>query len=105
MIVTNYQRSRPTPKATPIGTRQGHAGSAYQVGKRLAEYSGYAKEIKPYLPETYLDKYTYKPRKRLAGYAGQKLWSKKNGSYYKQYKKRCQQRQWDGFNYTEVPFC
>ncbi len=82
MIVTKSPAFGASPKATPIGTRQGHVGTAVEIGKRLAEYSGVYKDIRPYLPDTYVKKYTYKPRKRVAGYLGQKLHAKKSPKGY-----------------------
>ncbi len=76
MIVTSKQQSV-SPKATPIGKKSGYYGSAYNVGKRLVGYAGYAKELDRYLPDKYISKYTYKPHKRTAGYLGQAFWKKK----------------------------
>ncbi len=76
-MIVSQKQSRIHPKATIIGRRSGQYGSIYTVGKRLVEFAGYYDEIKPFLPETYIDKYTYKPRKRVAGYLGQTIHAKK----------------------------
>ncbi len=95
MIVTRRPSRQYKAKAYPIGSKPGFVGGYYEAGKRLAEAAGIYKDIRPYLPETYIDpvidKYSYKPRKRLSGYAGKALWSKKLWSKtgYQQYKKCC----------------
>ncbi len=68
--------------------RAPYLGYAYEGLKYASRTYGFYKDIKPYLPETYLDRYRYKPRKRVAGYLGQTIYKTKNGSYYKQHKKR-----------------
>ena len=95
-------RSRQTTKVktSPIGT--GPKGptylpAIYEIGKQVADIYGYYENIKPYLPETYIDKYTYKPRKRIAGYLGQKLYEKKKfrtSSSSQLYQKRFHKRDW-----------
>ncbi len=75
-------RGRQTSKAKtqPIGTRPSKAGyvpALYELAKTGLRGYGIYQDVKPYLPETYIDKYTYKPHKRIAGYAGQILWSKR----------------------------
>ncbi len=86
-MIVSQKQMRISPKATPIGKRQGHVGSAYTIGKRLAGYAGYAKDIQPYLPETYIDKYIYKPRKRIAGYLGKTIHKSKTKTSYNKFRK------------------
>ncbi len=86
-MIVSSKSQHISPKATPLGRTAGHYGSAYTVGKRLVKYAGYAKKIEPYLPETYIDKYTYKPHKRVSGYLGQKFHAKENGSRYNKFGK------------------
>ncbi len=45
--------------------KAGFAGSAYTGFKHIAKAYGFYKDIEPYLPETYIDKYRYKPHKRV----------------------------------------
>ncbi len=76
MIVTRF-RQKVSPKATVINSGKGTVlGSAYTGFKHVASTYGFYQDIKPYLPETYLDKYRYKPRKRIAGYIGQTVYKK-----------------------------
>ncbi len=73
------QRGPSLPSKRPFG-------SIYQAGKKTLQFYGYYDKYKleRYDPEHYYDeyigKYTYKPRKRLAGYVGQKLHAKKSRS-------------------------
>ncbi len=50
-------------------------GAIYDIAKEGLKQTKYWREygLERYDPDYYLDKYTYKPRKRLAGYAGQKI--------------------------------
>ncbi len=68
-------------------------GSIYDIAKEFAKTYGYYEDIKQYDPGYYIDKYTYKPRKRVAGYLGQKLHEKKkkfrSSSRYQFYQERC----------------
>ncbi len=54
------------PSKRPLGT-------VYEAGKYVLKTLGYYEEFKQYDPgyyyEQYIQKYTYKPRKRLTGYA------------------------------------
>ncbi len=93
MIVTS---TRQTTKGKPgylhKGGRAAYAGYAYEGLKVTSKALGFYQDIKPYLPETYLDKYRYKPGKRVAGYIGQKLHkSKVKTSNYK-FRKTCSGR-------------
>ncbi len=79
MIVAGKSQ-RAKPKVSPIGIRPSKAGyvsGAYEIGKTVAKGYGYYKDIEPYLPDRYIEKYTYKPGKRITGYLGQKLHEKK----------------------------
>ncbi len=49
----------------------------YEAGKAILKGAGYYEQIKQYDPGYYIEKYTYKPHKRVAGYLGQKLHEKK----------------------------
>ncbi len=69
VIVTAHKPKGPNlPSKRPFGT-------AYQVAKRGLQLSGYydkydLRRFDPgYYQEKYIKKYTYKPRKRLTGYA------------------------------------
>ena len=48
-------------------------GAIYDVAKEFAKEYGYYESFKQYDPGYYIDKYTYKPHKRVAGYLGQVL--------------------------------
>ncbi len=79
MIVAGKSQSQ-KPKISPIGTRPSKAGyvsGAYEVGKITLKSAGYYKQVEPYLPDKYVDKYTYKPHKRIAGYLGQTIYKKR----------------------------
>ncbi len=90
MIVARKRQSQKA-KVSPIGvrpTKGGYLPAAYEVGKIALKSLGYYQDIEPYLPDKYIDKYTYKPHKRLAGYLGQTIQkklqiSKRNASGYK----------------------
>ncbi len=61
-------------------------GTFYEIGKQSLQYYGYYEDLKRYDPGYYIEKYTYKPHKRIAGYLGQKFHAKKrklSSSYYK----------------------
>ncbi len=84
MIVAGKSQSQ-KPKISPIGQRPSKAGyvpAVYEVGKTALKSYGYYEQVKPYLPDTYIDKYTYKPHKRISGYIGQKVYSKKPKSAF-----------------------
>ncbi len=92
MIVAG-QSKKVSPSTYRIG--QGKAtyfGPVITGFKHIAKSYGFYKDIKPYLPETYLDKYKYKPGKRITGYAGQIFHSKKRklSSSYSKLNKECQ---------------
>ncbi len=76
MIVTSRPQTRINPKAYPIGSnaKAPYVGTAYQLFKHASKVYGFYGDIKPYLPDTYLD---YKPHKRLTGYAGKRFHAKK----------------------------
>ncbi len=79
MIVASKSQDT-KPKVSPIGVRPSKAGylpGAYEIGKTMAKGYGYYKDIEPYLPDRYIEKYTYKPHKRVTGYLGQTFHSKK----------------------------
>ncbi len=104
MIVAG-QRQTSRVKASPIGVRPskaGYAPAAYEIGKNIIQYYGYYKNVEPYLPDKYVDKYTYKPHKRVAGYLGQAFFKKKfrTSSGYKFYQERSRFRRWHEWYYT-----
>ncbi len=56
-------------RATIINSGKGTIYSSTYTGlKHVSKVFGFYQDIKPYLPETYIDKYRYKPHKRLYGY-------------------------------------
>ncbi len=77
------------PKTHRINSGKGtYISPIYEGFKQTARIYGFYKDIKPYLPETYLKKYTYKPHKRAFGYASQKLHEKKNESPPRRFKQK-----------------
>ncbi len=73
VIKTSYKTKRPSvPKKRP-----GKFGYIYETVKSGLQEFGYYDQIRKYDPGYYLDKYSYKPRKRIAGLVGQKLHAKK----------------------------
>ncbi len=71
MIVTTGTQPG-SAKATTISTRSRgipFVGHAYEGFKYASRAFGFYQDIKPYLPETTLDRYRYKPHKRGYGYA------------------------------------
>ncbi len=96
MIIAGKSQSQ-KPKISPIGTRPSKAGylpAAYEIGKTIVKSYGYYKDIEPYLPDKYIDKYTYKPHKRITGYLGQTFHSKKTKNVFsyqfnQEYARRC----------------
>ncbi len=79
MAIYTTRRTSPGAKASFISrkSRAPYLGYAYEGLKHTSRAYGFYKDIKPYLPETYLDKYRYKPHKRVAGYLGQYAYGKK----------------------------
>ncbi len=76
-------------RATVIGTRTKFPfiSHAYEGLKMFSKTLGFYQDIKPYLPETYLDKYRYKPHKRVAGYIGKAVYKSKNATSYNKFRK------------------
>ncbi len=71
MIVTGKAR-RSNPKVSAIGTRPSRAAygpAMYEIGKNIVKSYGYYQDIEQYLPDKYVERYTYKPHKRAYGYA------------------------------------
>ncbi len=78
MIVTGKtQTAQAKAQYIQRSGRAPYIGYAYEGLKYASRTYGFYQDIKPYLPETYLKKYSYKPRKRVAGYLGQKFHAKK----------------------------
>ncbi len=91
MIVT-ATKGNINPKVYPLkqGTKASYYGSIYEVGKYLLKGFGYYQDIEPYLPDRYIEKYTYKPHKRLAGEVGKKIHKKKRTRKHHQFtQKEC----------------
>ncbi len=83
MIVAGKRQSQKA-KVSPIGVRPSKAGygpAIYEFGKIALKSFGYYKDIEKYLPDKYIDKYTYKPHKRVAGYLAKTLQQKKKFRY------------------------
>ncbi len=108
MIVSSKGHSVGT-KVQTLGRGSGgiysqYASQLYRVPEAIARTYGKWNEYKKYIPSYYEEKYTYKPRKRLAGYVGQKIYKKKNGSYNKFYQKRrrsnCEYGNWSSKSFT-----
>ncbi len=78
-------------------------GSIYEFAKFTAKQFGIYQEIKQYDPGYYIEKYTYKPRKRIAGYLGQKLHEKKQKSF-KSPSRRLYQKQFHNCFWTNENF-
>ncbi len=82
--------TRPSPqgaRATIINSGKGTVfSSAYTGFKHVSKVLGFYQDIRPYLPETYLDKYRYKPHKRAYAELQKTQGFLKTG--HKQYKKR-----------------
>ncbi len=79
-------------------------GSVYQAGKAGLQLSGYYDKYQlwrydpDYLYQKHVRKYTYKPRKRVAGYLGQAFHAKKRiQTRYQVYKKfsNCGSKYWN----------
>ena len=70
-------------------------GTIYKLAREGLKYYGYYDKynLRQYDPQVYVDKYTYKPHKRLVGYAGlskriRKKARSKVSKYYQFYQKR-----------------
>ncbi len=94
-------------KATIINSGKGAVfGTAYEGFKRASRVYGFYQDIKPYLPETYIDKYRYKPHKRIAGQLQKTQgFLRRNASSYKFSKKRAQCTVWNNFKSNKKHFC
>ncbi len=102
VIKTGYKTRRPSlPKK-----RFGKFGYIYETIKFGSKELGYYNQIRQYDPGYYLDKYSYKPRKRVAGYLGQKIYESKtstrNNKFGKTRNRLCG-RQWN--NKSEFHIC
>ncbi len=83
VIKTGYKTRRPgLPKKRP-----GKIGYVYETIKFGLKEFGHYNQIRKYDPGYYLDKYSYKPRKRIAGYLGQKIYESKTSSGNNKYRK------------------
>ncbi len=103
LIVSKGQQSG-SPKVSSISRtpKRFWFGPAYEGFKQASRTYGFYKDIKSYLPETYLEKYKYKPGKRITG-----ALQKTKGflsAYNKQYKKRrrpyCEYGNWSSKSFT-----
>ncbi len=63
-----------TKRPTSAKPRLRSPGGIYETIKFGLQEFGYYDQIRQYDPGYYIDKYTYKPRKRVAGYLGQKIY-------------------------------
>ncbi len=95
-MIVAPSRQAVSPKTYTINAGKGtYIGPAYQGFKAVARTYGFYKDIKPYLPEEIIKKYTgkykYKPRKRLTAYAFQTrgFLKKSNGPKTSQLKQKC----------------
>ncbi len=104
MIVTGKSQNV-KPKVGAIGTRPGRASYApaiYEIGKNIVKSYGFYKDIEPYLPDKYVEKYVYKPHKRVYAYARTTkgfLRKTKNATSNK-FHKKCPQRGFWNYKYT-----
>ncbi len=107
MIVTTGPQ--PTgAKATIINSGRGSVfGSAYTGFKYASRAFGFYQDIQPYLPETTLDRYRYKPHKRVAGKIGQKIYesSGTKSTPGKFDKKRSRRFQYRYNNHSATGYC
>ncbi len=89
MIVTQSKQRTPSlPSKKPFGIIYEGIKQGLKTAGLYQEY-GLERFDPEVLHQKYIGKYYYKPRKRVAGYAGQKLWSKKklHATRNKQYQK------------------
>ncbi len=109
VIQTSVKVKRPT---SPKPTTSPYA-PAFEIIKAATEWSGYYDDYFQYLdPDWYYDKYvkkyTYAPRKRVAGYVGQKIHSKKKfrSASGNQFYKECTERlSWNNWYPGEFYHC
>ncbi len=78
-------------------SRAPYIGYAYEGLKHASRTLGFYQDIEPYLPETTIDRYRYKPLKRTAGYLGKAIHKKKfrTSSYSYFYKKYSHSSVWN----------
>ncbi len=100
MIVTTKRQKGPNlPSKRPLS-------SVYEGVKYAAKAYGIYEDIKQYDPgfyyERYAKKYTYKPRKRITGYAFQTqgFLRKKNYASTYRFKQKCDKPHWSGNYYN-----
>ncbi len=72
----------------------------YEIGKAGLQYYRYYEDIKQYDPGYYIEKYKYKPAKRVTSYATQKI-QKTYDAYYKQHQKRSRSNGFFGYKQCE----
>ncbi len=98
MIKIAQRQKRPSlPSKRP-------GGLIYESIKYASKNLGVYKQ--EYDPGYYMEKYTYKPRKRVAGYLGQKLHAKKVRKTYYQYRKTyCGKTGYTNFNKFGITRC
>ncbi len=90
-------------KSTIINSGRGSVvSSAYTGFKHIAKAYGFYQDVKPYLPETYIDKYRYKPHKRVAGQIQKSKGFLRTKRNYKQYQKR---GRCNGFDWNNSSKC
>ena len=108
MIVTSIPTNRPSlPSKRPFGT-------IYNIGKQYLKVSGiYDKyNLRQYDPGYYFEKYSYKPRKRIAGKLGQELQKRFRTpkrryvtKRYQQYQKQSYDSCWNNWNKSGFTSC
>ncbi len=83
VIKTGVKQKRPSlPSKRPFGTI---ADITRQALKHYGVYQKY--NLHRYDPDVFIKRYSYKPRKRVAGYLGQKLHKKKVKLSYNKFRK------------------
>ncbi len=74
-------------------------GVAYEGFKTASKSLGFYRDIEPYLPDTYIDKYRYKPQKRISGYIGKKIHKSKTKTRHHKFRKTCSEfHRWNNFD-------
>ncbi len=106
VIKTASRQKRPAlPGKKPLG-------SIYNLAREGLKYYGYYDKynLRQYDPEVYIDKYTYKPQKRIIGYAGLskgflKTKRRTRTSSYQFYKTSGKYRRWHNWNKPDAISC
>jgi len=94
VIKTGTRQKRPgLPSKRPFG-------SVYHIVREGLKTHGFYQEynLQQYDPQVYVDKYTYKPHKRIAGYAGKTLHESKTPAGYSKFGKTYSRRRSQYYN-------